>query len=312
MKREIITIDESKCTGCGLCIPNCPEGAIQVIDSKARLVSDLFCDGLGACVGHCPEDAITIEKREAEPYDEAKVMANIIKAGPNVIAAHLKHLADHGQDEYLEQARSFLKARGIAVPRNAGAAAGGSAALTEDSFPSCPGARMVDLREALAPSCPGAQMQDFTGKQSATGKRVSGTPDAGKPGARTADSGKQSQLRQWPVQLQLLNARAPYFKDADLLIAADCVPFSYPDFHDRFLKGKILIIFCPKLDQVGDLYIEKLAEIFKNNDIKSITTLHMEVPCCFGTTSTVEEALKRSGKHIPVRDVTISIKGDVV
>ena len=253
MKREIITIDESKCTGCGLCIPNCPEGAIQVIDSKARLVSDLFCDGLGACVGHCPEDAITIEKREAEPYDEAKVMANIIKAGPNVIAAHLKHLADHGQEEYLEQAKSFLKARGIAVPN-----------------------------------------------------------DAGKPGARTADSGKQSQLRQWPVQLQLLNPRAPYFKDADLLIAADCVPFSYSDFHDRFLKGKILIIFCPKLDQVGDVYLEKLAEIFKNNNIKSITTLHMEVPCCFGTTRLIEEALKRSGRSIPVKDLTISIKGDVM
>jgi len=289
MKREIITIDESKCTGCGLCIPNCPEGALQVIDGKARLVSDLFCDGLGACVGHCPEDAITIEKREAEAYDEAKVMANIIKAGPNVIVAHLKHLAEHGQDEYLKEAVGLLKARGIAVPRKSGAAAGGSAALTEDRFPSCPGARMVDLREALAPSCPG------------------------KPGAPTRPtSPTQSQLRQWPVQLQLLNPRAPYFKDADLLIAADCVPFCYPDFHDRFLKGKILIIFCPKLDQVGDLYIEKLAEIFKNNNIKSITTLHMEVPCCFGTTSTVEEALKRSGKHVPVKDVTISIKGDVV
>ncbi|MFH1219997.1 MAG: 4Fe-4S binding protein [Candidatus Eisenbacteria bacterium] len=285
MKRDIITIDEPRCTGCGLCIPNCPEGAIQVIDGKARLVSDLFCDGLGACVGHCPEDAITIEKREAKPYDEASVMANIIKAGPNVIAAHLKHLADHGQDEYLEQAKSFLKARRIAVPRDAGTAAGGSTALTEDNFPSCPGARMVDLREALAPSC---------------------------PGARTGDVGKQSQLRQWPVQLQLLNPRAPYFKDADLLIAADCVPFSYPDFHDRFLKGKILIVFCPKLDQVDDLYVEKLAEIFKNNNIKSITTLHMEVPCCFGTTGVVEEALKRSGKPIPVDDYTISIKGDLI
>ena len=256
MKRDIIKIDETRCTGCGLCIPNCPEGALQVIDGKARLVSDLACDGLGACIGHCPEDAITIEKREAVPYDEHKVMENIVKAGPNVVRAHLDHLRNHGQTDYLAQALAFLRAHGIAVPAPAPAEASG----------------------AHAPS---------------------------------AGSTAPSQLRQWPVQLHLVNTHAPYFQEADLLIAADCVPFTYAGFHERFLAGKALIIFCPKLDGSNDLYVDKLAEIFKNNTVKSVTVLHMEVPCCFGTTQVVEAALKRSGKTIAVKDYTISIKGEI-
>lgn len=120
MKRKIIKIDEEKCTGCGLCIPNCPEGAIQIIDDKARLVSDIMCDGLGACLGHCPEDAITVEEREAEEYDEKKVMENIVKAGPNTIKAHLNHLRDHNQDEYLQQAIEYLKEKNIEIPEEKG------------------------------------------------------------------------------------------------------------------------------------------------------------------------------------------------
>ncbi len=311
MKREIIHIDEAKCTGCGLCIPNCPEGAIQVIDGKARLVSDLSCDGLGACIGHCPEDAISIEKREAEPYDECKVMENIVKAGPNVIRAHLDHLKDHGQSRYLDQALSFLRERGVTLPRDTNPPQRAEESSVEDGAPSCPGMKMIDLREVPEGGGRGQAEAPLTGGP-ATGK--AGTTRGGAaPAASALSTAKpQSQLRQWPVQLHLLNPRAPCFKDADLLIAADCVPFSYANFHERFLKGKILIIFCPKLDDATDLYVEKLAEIFKHNNIKSVTVLHMEVPCCFGTTKSVEEALQRSGKNIPIRDYTISIRGEII
>jgi ferredoxin len=278
MKRDMINIDEEKCTGCGECVPNCPEGAIQIIDGKARLVSDLFCDGLGACVGHCPEDAITIEKREAESYDERKVMENIVKAGPETIRAHLHHLKEHNQTEYLHQAIQFLREKGIAVP----------AMDTEDAL----------HEEGHPAGCPGMKIMDFRSQ----------APESQETQAIAA----RSELRQWPVQLQLVNPNAPYFQDADLVIAADCVPFAYSNFHNRFLKGKTLIILCPKLDKVQDLYVDKLAEIFKNNNIKSITVPHMEVPCCFGLTRLVEEALKRSGKNIVVKDYTISIKGDIV
>jgi len=285
MKRDIITIDEDKCTGCGECVPNCPEGAIQIIDGKARLVSDLSCDGLGACIGHCPEGAMSVENREAEPYDEAKVMVNIVKAGPGTIKAHLLHLKDHNQTEFLTQAMAYLRENGITVPD-----------MSAGQGP-CP------------PSgCPGMKVVDFREDSSETGGSAGG--GAGSQGSESIAA--RSELRQWPVQLQLLNANAPYFQDSDLVIAADCVPFAHSDFHNRFLKGKALIILCPKLDKVLEQYLEKLTEIFKKNDIKSITLVHMEVPCCFGLARLVEEALKRSGKNIIIKDYTISIKGDIV
>jgi NAD-dependent dihydropyrimidine dehydrogenase PreA subunit len=285
MKRDIITIDEEKCTGCGECVPNCPEGAIQIIDGKARLVSDLSCDGLGACIGHCPEGAMSVENREAEPYDERKVMENIVKAGPATIKAHLLHLKDHNQTEFLTQALGYLREKGITPP---------------------------DLSAGDAPAacgCPGMKVMDFREDGSPSGAGDAGTGETGQGSAGLAAS---SELRQWPVQLQLLNASAPYFQDADLVIAADCVPFAYPNFHTRFLKGKALIILCPKLDKVLEQYLEKLTEIFKNNDIKSITLVHMEVPCCFGLSRLVEEALKRSGKNIIIKDYTVSIKGEII
>jgi ferredoxin len=274
LKRKIITIDENKCNGCGLCLPNCPEGAIQIIDQKARLISDLFCDGLGACLGYCPQGAISIEEREAHPYDEAKVMANIVKQGPNVIRAHLKHLKDHNENTYLKQAEDFLTGHKIKItleePCGHGHLSGG-----------CPGSRSVDLRK----------------------------PSALKP---TGSPGHQeSELGQWPVQLRLLPVEAPYFENADLLIAADCVPFAYADFHQDLLKGKILIVGCPKLDDLS-LYQEKLNQIFKNNNIKSITYAHMEVPCCFGLLPVIKEAIGSAGKEIPFTDITVTIKGEKV
>jgi ferredoxin len=289
MKRSVIRIDDEKCTGCGLCLPNCPEGAIQIIDGKARLVSDLFCDGLGACIGHCPEGAITVEEREAEPYNEHKVMENVIKGGDGVIRAHLKHLKDHGQQEYLDQAAAFLRAKGVKMPE-----------FEETGVPTrgggCPGARMVDFRRA--DTCPGSRTID--------------SRSVGTASPRPAASSGGSELRQWPVQLQLVNVNAPYFQDADLVIAADCVPFACWDFHERFLRDKTLIILCPKLDRMPEAYVEKLAEILKSNTVRSVTVVHMEVPCCFGLTKLVEEAVRRSGKPLETKDYTISIRGELV
>jgi ferredoxin len=289
MRRNVINIDDEKCNGCGLCIPNCPEGAIQIINGKARLVGDLFCDGLGACIGHCPEGAITIEERDAEPYDERKVMENVIKGGPDVTRAHLRHLKDHGQHEYLSQAVEFLREKVMEIPEM-------QAAASAETRSGCPGSRMMDFRKAGG--CPGSRTMDF-----AKETRESGGPDAS-PGT--------SELRQWPVQLQLVNVNAPYFQNADLVIAADCVPFAYADFHREFLKHKALIILCPKLDRMPEAYVEKLTEIFHSNTVKSVTVAHMEVPCCFGLVKLVEEAVRRSGKVIPVKDYTISIRGAIV
>ena len=273
MKRQIIKIDEDKCTGCGLCVPDCPEGALQVIDGKVRLVGELLCDGLGACIGNCPEGAIRIEEREAEAYDEKKVMDNIIKAGPAVLAAHIKHLKDHNQDDYLKLAREYMKENNVEVPEE----------KVEDTPMTC--------------GCPSSMMKDFRVENFAETELSVGVV--------------QSELRQWPIQLHLLNPHAPYFADADLLIATDCTAFTFGDFHRRFLKGKALVMFCPKLDTGLDIYREKLTAIFQDNNIKSITLVKMEVPCCNGTLALIENALKNCGKNIIVKEYTIGIQGEI-
>lgn len=271
--RKIIKIDATLCNGCGKCLPNCPEGALQIIDGKARLVSDLFCDGLGACLGHCPQGAIAVEEREAQSYNENKVMANIVTQGIGVIRAHLEHLREHKEEAYLSQALEFLKAKGIEVPREPLSGQG-------QMHGGCPGLKIVDLR-----------------KSSETNAHAQGSKKI------------KSQLGQWPVQLMLVPAGAPYFKDAELLIAADCVPFAYANFHEDLLKGKILLVGCPKLDNLA-IYKEKLAQVTKLNSLKSITYAHMEVPCCFGLVDSIKSAIEQSGKNIPFHDVTISIKGE--
>jgi NAD-dependent dihydropyrimidine dehydrogenase PreA subunit len=281
MKRKIIKIDEEKCDGCGLCIPDCPEGALRIIDEKARLISDLFCDGLGACIGSCPRGAIKMEEREAEPYNEKKVMENIIKQGPNVIKAHLTHLKEHNEIELLDQAIAFLEEKGINEPIVSMFRKKENPGGHERHAGGCPGARTMDLRA----------MRD--------------EPDH-------ASLKLQSTLRNWPVQLQLLNPHAPYLKNADLLVSADCVPFAFANFHQRFLKGKVMVNLCPKLDQTIEAYIDILAVIFKDNDIKSISVVQMEVPCCGGTLRIVQEALKKAEKVIPVEKVTISISGEII
>ena len=291
MKRKIIRIDADACNGCGQCLPNCPEGALQLIDGKARLVSDLFCDGLGACIGTCPLGAIHVEEREAAPYDENQVMANIVPQGDNVIRAHLDHLEAHGETAYLEQAREFLRERGLPQPTTS----------KSPEFQGCH-PRRGGVSEGNVPEggCPGSRLHDRREMESA--------PTA--PAASRAAS--TSELRTWPVQLQLLNPQASFFENADLLIAADCVPFAHASFHQDFVKGKIPIIFCPKLDRVGDQYLEKLTAILSQHAVRSLHVVHMEVPCCSGTTALVSQALARSGKDIPVHDYTISIQGKLL
>jgi NAD-dependent dihydropyrimidine dehydrogenase PreA subunit len=280
VKRQLVTIDEERCTGCGLCIPNCPEGALQIIDGRARLVSDLCCDGLGACIGHCPEGAIRIEERDARPYDEATVMEHITKQGPNVIRAHLEHLAGHGQDEYARAAVAYLLEHGIDVPEEFAESScrGGEPESAESRFGGCPGTRIMNIE-------------------------ANGTC-----GERAAGATTPSQLRQWPIQIMLVPPHAPFLAGADLLIAADCVPFAYADFHAKLLRGKILLVGCPKLDD-ADHYGRKLTEMFRQNDVKSVTVAHMEVPCCFGMLRLVQSAIEHSGKQIPLETQMISIRG---
>ena len=269
MKRNIIRIDREKCNGCGVCVPDCPEGAIQLIDGKAALVSDLFCDGLGACIKQCPQGAIEIEEREAEAYNEKLVMENVVKQGAGVIKAHLKHLKDHAQDDFLAEAVEYLNEHNIPVP---------------------------DLSNEEKPCCPGSMMRDRRGEKAPSQVDISAT----------------SELRQWPVQLKLLNPNAPFFKNADLVIAADCVPFAYSNFHSRFLKDKILVILCPKLDPYQEEYLDKLASIIKNNDIKSITAVRMQVPCCGGINYYIEKALEKAGRSMAIREYVISLDGEIL
>jgi ferredoxin len=269
-RRKIIRIDEEKCTGCGQCIPNCPEGALQLIDGKARLVSDLFCDGLGACIGHCPEGAITIEERPAEPYDEDRVMENIVKAGPATIAAHLAHLRDHGATEYHQAALAYLKRHNIPVP--------------------------AEQKSPQPCSCPSATPRRLSPRQS----------DDSSP-TRTP----VSRLGNWPIQLTLVPITAPYLQHADILLAADCVAAAHPAFHDSLLNGKVLLIACPKLDDAG-FYKEKLTELLRVAQPKSITVAHMTVPCCYGLVEIVRQALTDSKTAIPLTELTIDIEGNIV
>lgn len=283
MKRKIISIDEEKCTGCGLCIPDCPEGALQIIEGKARLVSDLFCDGLGACIGTCPEGAISVIEREAGAYDESAVMETIARQGAAVIKAHLEHLSGHGQTALYNEAIEYLIEHFIPIPDHQVAERRSSSA---------------DQHPSPFAGCPGDAARSIAREEHGAGENRS--------------KRSESELRQWPLQLKLLNPAAPYFDNADLLLAADCVPFAYADFHQDFLRGRIVIIFCPKLDTDIEGYVSKLAEILSLHTINSITVVHMEVPCCSGVKYVLDQAMEMAGKKVPVKDITISIQGGIV
>lgn len=274
MKRQIIAIDENACTGCGLCIPNCPEGAIQIIDGKARLVSDLMCDGLGACLGHCPEGAITVEEREAEPYDEGKVMVNIAAAGANTIAAHLKHLREHGQTEYLQQAETYLREHDIDIPED-----------REDSMHATPA------------GCPGSRTMTFAA-----------TEDSAQDAAGT----RPSQLSHWPVQMHLMSPAAPHYQGADVLLAADCTAYALGDFHKNHLKGRALAIACPKLDDGQEIYVEKIKALIDEARINTLTVMIMQVPCCGGLLQLAKTAADQAERKVPIKAIVVGIQGDIL
>jgi NAD-dependent dihydropyrimidine dehydrogenase PreA subunit len=243
MQRDIIKIDEELCNGCGVCVPGCHEGALQVIDGKVRLINELMCDGLGACIGHCPEGAITIEKREAHPYNEAMVIEKM--SAVNVLSHN--HHNQHNHEN------------------------GG-----------CPGSRAMVIEK----------------------------PERMNTNAPVAD--QPSELRQWPVQMHLINPNASYFRDSDLLITADCVAFSLGSFHSKFLKGKSLAIACPKLDNNTDIYIEKLTELIDSAKVNTITVMIMEVPCCGGLLQMIKKALSQASRKVSLKMLIVGISGEIL
>jgi ferredoxin len=234
-KRQIIRIDQDKCDGCGLCVPSCAEGAIQIVDGKAQLLADRFCDGLGACLGECPQGALTVEEREAEEF-----------VGPAPGASH-----------------------------------------PETPAPS------PEAGEAFV--CPGSRMQQFKQDEKAV----------------EALGRETSALSHWPIKLRLVAPKAPFLKGANLLVAADCAPFAAGDFHSRFLEGKAVVCGCPKFDDVSE-HTDKLTAILKENDVKEISIVNMEVPCCFGLVQIVRKALEASGKNLPVTICTLGTAGQLL
>jgi NAD-dependent dihydropyrimidine dehydrogenase PreA subunit len=300
MKRDILKIDEELCNGCGVCVPNCHEGALQVIDGKVRLVSELMCDGLGACIGHCPEGAITIETREAEPYNERAVMEKMKDKGKNTIIAHLKHLKDHGETGFLQDGVSYLKEYRDQLDFNLDEVM--IAVHNHGKEPET--ARMIrNLNHEHSHGhsgggCPGSRTMVI--EKPVNSERESVTSD------------QPSELRQWPVQMHLVNPQAPYFRGSDLLLAADCVAFSMGGFHSNHLKGKSLAIACPKLDHGTESYVEKLTAMIDISKVNTISVMMMEVPCCGGLLQMVRAALAKASRKVPVKKVIVGINGEVL
>lgn len=278
MQRQIIRIDEDLCDGCGVCVDGCPEGALQMIDGKARLISEITCDGLGACIGECPQGAITVEQREAAPYDECATLDNLLPKGPNTLKAHLKHLHQHGQTTFLNQALAYLQEGGVAIP---------------------------DYKErSMECGCPGSAPRDLS-------RPAAGTA-AGTAAGSAPREGLVSQLSQWPVQLHLISPMNPVFEGADVLLAADCCAFAMADFNPRWLPGKKLAIACPKLDQGQEIYLDKLAALVRDARINTLTVMIMEVPCCGGLLRLAQAAVERAGRKVPIKVVVVGVRGDLL
>jgi ferredoxin len=283
MKRTIINIDEEKCDGCGNCVEGCHEGALQIIDGKARLISELFCDGLGACIGECPQGAITLEQREAQPYDEIAVMEKISTHGNNTIIAHMKHLSDHNEMKYFNQAIDYIRENNIEID------------LTEINKKP-----MFNIMEKQQGStgCPGSKAMDFRNNNVSE--------------STITNDNQPSTLNQWPVQMHLVNPGASYFRNADVLIAADCVAFSLGNFHSKYLKGKSLAIACPKLDSNMEIYIEKITSMIDDSNINTLTVMIMEVPCCGGLLKIAQKAMQQAKRKIPLKLMIVGIRGNII
>lgn len=291
MIREIVKIDEDLCDGCGLCIPNCHEGALQIIDGKARLISELMCDGLGACLGHCPLGAIEIERRDADEYDEVTVIKQMIPKGENLIIAHLKHLKDHGEIGFLQEAVRYLMTNEDDLDVNV-------SSIISQVHNSKP--EVQSESGCASGGCPGSAPMSFEKPSFVMASQAAVPQNA------------QSELQQWPVQMHLINPAAGYFQGADLLVAADCAAFAHGSFHQTFLRGKKLLIACPKLDQGKEIYLEKLIRLIENSRINTITVVIMEVPCCGGLSQLVQIALDRASRKVPVKEIVVGIRGEVL
>jgi len=313
MKRDIIQIDEDKCTGCGECIPNCHEGALQMIDGKARLISDLMCDGLGACIGHCPEGAIEIIQREAQPYNEIAVIQEMVKKGKNTVIAHLAHLKDHHEFGFLKQGVRWMQENKADIDFNVDEVTSVVHNGTQEKPEAAPSAcgcgghddhqhkhqhAHNDIHQIMSGGgCPGSAAKEIKKPESAPTANAGNAP---------------SELRQWPVQMHLINPAASYFQNSDLLLAADCVAFSMGNFHDKALKGKSLAIACPKLDSNTEVYIDKLVGLIDNAKINTITVMKMTVPCCGGILQMAQIASQRATRKVPIKSITVDINGDIV
>ncbi|PKL26126.1 MAG: 4Fe-4S ferredoxin [Spirochaetae bacterium HGW-Spirochaetae-3] len=299
--RTVIEIDEDLCDGCGQCATGCHEGALRIIDGKARLVGESLCDGLGACIGECPRGALKTVQRDVEEYDERRVIEHILPMGEATVAAHLDHLKSHGQDTWHAQAVAVLEEKGIAVPAPLSPAAGSRFGDLLRSPAAGTTARVVD--NGMSGSCPGSAARSF-----GYGAAQRSAPAEGSPSG-SPSGGMASRLEQWPIQLHLVNPRAPYFAGAHVLIAADCTAFACGAFHQTLLAGRRLVIACPKLDTGKEIYVDKIRALIDDSGAASITLAIMEVPCCGGLKRLLDEAMAGAKRDVPVSVVVVGIEG---
>ncbi len=281
MKRDIIKIDENLCNGCGLCVLGCQEGALQIIDGKARLVNELFCDGLGACIGECPEGAIEIEHREAEDYNEIVTLTNLLLKSDATVIAHLEHLRSHNAMDFYNQGIQYLEE------------------LNRTDIIEKLGKQKMHQENAHQPGACGC----------AGSAERSMKPTEHRPVSRTRN---QTELSHWPVQLHLVNPAAGFFKDAELVVMSTCGPIASANVHTDYLAGRAVVVACPKLDRT-DPYAEKLAAIIQNSNLKKIIVVIMEVPCCAGLSKIVKESRELSGiDDLIIEEHTLSLEGELI